>query len=159
MVKKSSPDSKLFINCIKAFATGGLICAIAQVFNNYLEALGFNKDDTGTIVAVTFIFIAAVLTGLGIYDKLGQFSGAGSLVPITGFSNSVAAPALEFKKEGFIFGVAYSNQFFNHKQAATQFAAQITGYTNKKEGCANSNTKHISKQLNIKTIGNMSIGK
>ena len=99
MVKKASPNSHIFKNCIKAFVVGGIICC------NYLKELGLTQNDTGIYTSSVLIFIAALMTGLGLYGKLGKFAGAGSIVPITGFSNSVASPAIEFKKEGFVTGL------------------------------------------------------
>ncbi len=100
------PTSHLLRNCIRAFIIGGLICDVGQFFNNYLMKLGLPKDDVSGWVSIIMVFIGALLTGIGIYDKLAAFAGAGSLVPITGFANSIVSPAMEFKKEGFIFGVA-----------------------------------------------------
>ena len=105
MVKKSSPNSHLFTDCVKAFFVGGAICLLSQLYLNWIISLGVEKETAGLYNSVTLIFIAALTTGLGLYEKLGKFAGAGSVVPITGFSNSVAAPAMEFKREGFIFGV------------------------------------------------------
>ena len=92
-------------NCILAFLVGGVICDIGQFFNNYLLGIGIPKDQVGTYVTIIMVFIGALLTGIGIYDKLANFAGAGSVVPITGFANSIVSPAMEYKKEGFIFGV------------------------------------------------------
>ncbi|ERI90737.1 stage V sporulation protein AC [Clostridiales bacterium oral taxon 876 str. F0540] len=100
------PKSHLLRNCIRAFIVGGLICDIGQFFSNYFIKLGLPKDDVSAWVSIIMVFIGALLTGIGIYDKLAAFAGAGSLVPITGFANSIVSPAMEFKKEGFIFGVA-----------------------------------------------------
>ena len=105
MVEKASPNSSLIMNCIKAFVSGGLICGLAQVYFNALSEMGFTKDEAQMITVVTLIFIAAVLTGLGFYNKIAKHAGAGTIVPITGFSNSVVSPAIEFKKEGLVFGV------------------------------------------------------
>ncbi len=105
MVDKVSPNSHLFVDCIKAFIIGGLICDFGQFLTNLFIYFNFSKDDASTLTTISLIFIASLLTGLGLYGKIGKFAGAGSVVPITGFSNSVTAPALEFKKEGFIFGV------------------------------------------------------
>lgn len=104
--QQEAPKSKLVRDSIRAFIVGGIICDIGQAFNNFYINLGFSKQDAGTYVAITMIFIGALLTGIGIYDKIGDFAGAGSVVPITGFANSIVSPAIEFKKEGFIFGVA-----------------------------------------------------
>ena len=110
-VKKTAPKSRLFSNCLKAFLVGGSICTFGQILNfigkNYLQ---FDKDTSSAFTAIVLIFLGATLTGVGIYDKLGTFAGAGSVVPITGFANSVVSPAIEFKQEGFIMGVG-ANMF------------------------------------------------
>ena len=98
------PRSHMRRNALRAFLVGGAICALGQVFIELYAALGLDKDAAGAACSVTLIFIGAALTGLGIYDKIAKFAGAGTLVPITGFSNSVVAPALEFKTEGMILG-------------------------------------------------------
>lgn len=105
MVKKASPNSPTAINCIKAFAVGGIICSIGQFIFNWCSVMGLSTDDSNTYVSVILVVLASLFTGLGWYSKLGKFAGAGSIVPITGFSNSVTAPAIEFKKEGFILGL------------------------------------------------------
>ena len=105
MVEKSSPNTNLGLNCLNAFWTGGLICVIGQFITNSFLNFGFDLEIARTITSVILIFIGILLTGLGVYDEIGKVAGAGSIVPITGFANSVAAPALEFKREGFIFGV------------------------------------------------------
>ncbi len=105
MVKKASPDSHIFKDCVKAFIIGGIICCIGQFITNYLKELGLTQNDTGIYTSSVLIFIASLMTGLGLYGKLGKFAGAGSIVPITGFSNSVTSPAVEFKKEGFVTGL------------------------------------------------------
>lgn len=105
MVKKASPNSNLAVNSFKAFLVGGFICAIGQAITNFLSTYGLSKNETNMYTAIILIFIASLLTGVGIYPKLGKFAGAGSIVPITGFSNSVTSPALEFKKEGFVLGL------------------------------------------------------
>ncbi|MCY6958604.1 stage V sporulation protein AC [Clostridium brassicae] len=105
ITEQKIPKSNLIGDCIKAFVVGGLICDIGQFFNNFYMNIGYGKQDAGTLASITLIFIGALLTGIGIYDKIGDFAGAGSVVPITGFANSVVAPAIEFKKEGFVFGV------------------------------------------------------
>lgn len=99
------PKSHLFRNCIRAFIVGGILCDIGQFFNSYLTRMGLPKDDVASWVSIIMVFIGAFLTGIGLYGKLAAFAGAGSLVPITGFANSIVSPAMEFKKEGFIFGV------------------------------------------------------
>lgn len=104
-IKDKMPKPKLFSNCIKAFIVGGLICDVGQFINNSLKGTGLNEEQVSAGTAVILVFLGAFFTGLGIYDKLGKFAGAGSIVPITGFSNSIVSPAMEFKREGFIFGV------------------------------------------------------
>lgn len=105
MVKKSSPDSPLFTDCLKAFAAGGLICVMGQALTNWGLGLGLDEKTAGLCTSVILIAGASLLTGLGLYSKIGKFAGAGSIVPITGFSNSVTSPAVEFKQEGFILGL------------------------------------------------------
>lgn len=99
------PKSHLLRNCIRAFLVGGIICDIGQFFNNYFTRIGMTKDDVSILVSIVMVFLGALLTGMGFYNKLASYGGAGSLVPITGFANSIVSPAMEFKKEGFIFGV------------------------------------------------------
>jgi stage V sporulation protein AC len=99
------PKSHLLRNCIRAFIVGGILCDIGQFFSSSLARTGLPKDDVSAWVSIIMVFIGAFLTGIGLYDKLAAFAGAGSLVPITGFANSIVSPAMEFKKEGFIFGV------------------------------------------------------
>ncbi|CFX51732.1 Sporulation stage V, protein AC [Syntrophomonas zehnderi OL-4] len=105
LVNRVKPKPPLLVNCLWAFGVGGLICLIGQLFLNYLLNIGMNKADAGSATAVIMIFIGALLTGLGVYDKIGEKAGAGSIVPITGFANVIVASAMEFKKEGYIFGV------------------------------------------------------
>jgi stage V sporulation protein AC len=105
MVKSSMPKSAVFTNCIKAFLVGGAICAFGQILYNIFEYLGVSKENAGLLTASTLIFLAIALTALRIYDRLGKFAGAGSIVPITGFANAVAAPAIEHKREGLVLGV------------------------------------------------------
>jgi stage V sporulation protein AC len=104
-VQTKTPPSKVTKNCIKAFLIGGIICLIGQVFLNLYKYLGMDKEDASTLVTVTMIFIGALLTGLNIYPKIAKHGGAGTLVPVTGFSNAVTAPALEAKTEGYVLGV------------------------------------------------------
>lgn len=106
MVKKASPNSPVFTDCLKAFVSGGIICTVGQVLLNLYTANDIPKEDAGIWVSITLIGISALLTALGIYEKLGKFCGAGTIVPITGFANSVVSPAIEFKKEGMVFGMA-----------------------------------------------------
>lgn len=104
-IKDKVPKPKVLTNCIKAFFVGGLICDIGQLITNSLKNMGLPKDTVSAGTSIILVFLGAFLTGLGIYDKIGRYSGAGSIVPITGFSNSIVSPAMEFKREGFIFGV------------------------------------------------------
>ncbi len=94
-----------FLNCIKAFAVGGLICCLGQALSELYAQLGADEKTAGTLVSVSLIFIGGLLTGIGVFDKIGKFAGAGTLVPITGFANAIAAPAIENKTEGLINGV------------------------------------------------------
>ena len=103
-VNKKSPNSPILKNCFNAFWVGGLICTIGQVILNICKQRGFDTTISGTIVSILLIGISAFLTGLNLFNKIGKFAGAGSLIPITGFANSVASPALEFKSEGKIMG-------------------------------------------------------
>jgi len=105
-VKSVSPNSKVIANVIKAFAVGGLICVIGQIIFNWLEGRGLSPDMVSGLTSTIMIFLGAFFTGLNIYDELGRFAGAGSIVPITGFANSVVSPAMEFKTEGYIMGTA-----------------------------------------------------
>ena len=106
MANEVTPKSKIFRDCLKAFLVGGLICDVGQLISNIAMNYGFPKEQVVNIVPIAMIFLGALLTGTGIYGKLARFGGAGTVVPITGFSNAVVSPAIEFKKEGFIFGVA-----------------------------------------------------
>lgn len=104
-VKQVTPTHCLPVNMLKAFFTGGLICLAGQFIINTAQALGVGIADARTWCSVLLILISVILTGLGIYPKIGKFGGAGSLVPITGFANSVAASAIEFRAEGQVFGI------------------------------------------------------
>ncbi len=106
-VRSLAPPTKHFHNCLRAFIVGGLICCIGQFLRYELEAIfGFSGDELAGSVSMILIFLGCLLTGLGVYDRIGKAAGAGSIVPITGFANSVASPALEFKAEGMITGLA-----------------------------------------------------
>ena len=104
-VDKVSPNSPSMLNFIKAFCVGGFICVIGQGINDFWLLQGLEKADASGATSITLIFIGILLTALNIYSKIGKFSGAGSIVPITGFANSIASPAIEFKSEGLILGV------------------------------------------------------
>ena len=105
LIKELSPDSPLGKDCIHAFWIGGLICTLGQAMTNGYLALGLEKMDAGTATSMTLVALSALLTGLSLYDNIAKHAGAGTLVPITGFANAIAAPAIEFKTEGFILGV------------------------------------------------------
>ena len=105
MVKKASPKSPILSDCIKAFLSGGFICTIGQMLRNYFMSKGLSADETGLAVSLIFIAAAVLLTGFGLFGKIGKVCGAGTVVPITGFANSMASPAIEFKKEGIIYGI------------------------------------------------------
>ena len=105
LVKEMSPKSPLGKDCIKAFVVGGLICTLGQLFISLYVSLGLEKQQASTAASMTLVALSALFTGLSLYDNLAKHAGAGTLVPITGFANAVAAPAVEFKTEGFILGV------------------------------------------------------
>lgn len=104
-VDKKSPNSPILKNCFNAFWVGGLICTFGQIISLICKARGFDEATSGTIVSIILIAISAFLTGLNMFNKIGKFAGAGSLVPITGFANSIVAPSIEFKSEGYVMGV------------------------------------------------------
>lgn len=103
-VFEKMPKSSHFKNMLWAFLVGGTICAIGQAFIQFYS-MWFGKDDASVLASGTLVFVAALLTGFGVYDNIGRFAGAGSTIPITGFSNAVVSPALEFRAEGYIYGV------------------------------------------------------
>jgi len=106
IANQTNPKPKIARNCVRAFLVGGAICTIAQIFQELLIQFGVAEDDVKMLLPIIMVFLGALLTGVGIYDKIASYGGAGTVVPITGFSNAIVAPAIEFKKEGFIFGVA-----------------------------------------------------
>ena len=105
LVKSISPQSPMWKDCLNAFWIGGVICVLGQLLLNGYQALGLGEKDAGCAVSMSLVVLSAVLTGLSLYDNLAKYAGAGTLVPITGFANAVAAPAVEFKTEGFVLGV------------------------------------------------------
>ena len=105
LVKKMQPKSPILKDCFHAFWVGGLICAIGQAFIHLYTYLGLEKQDASAAASMTLVVIAALLTGLSVFDDIAKYAGAGTMVPITGFANSVAAPAVEFKTEGLVLGV------------------------------------------------------
>ena len=104
-VDKKSPNSPIIKNCFNAFWVGGLICCIGEIISQFCKYKNFDTQISGTIVSIILIGISAFLTGLNIFNKIGKFAGAGSLVPITGFANSIVSPAMEYKSEGHIMGI------------------------------------------------------
>ena len=105
LVQQRMPKSPIWKDCLGAFLVGGAICALGQVFMNWYSSMGLDETGAGTATAMTLVTLSALLTGLSLYDNIAKFAGAGTLVPITGFANAIAAPAVEFKTEGFILGV------------------------------------------------------
>ncbi len=104
-VDKKSPNSPILKNCFNAFWVGGLICSIGQIIMDICKHNSLDIQLSGTVVSIILIGISALLTGLNIFNKVGKFAGAGSLVPITGFANSIVSPAMEYKSEGYVMGV------------------------------------------------------
>lgn len=104
-VDKKSPNSPILKNCFNAFWVGGLICTFGQIILLICKARGLDEATSGTIASIILIGLSAFLTSLNIFNKIGKFAGAGSLVPITGFANSIVAPSIEYKSEGYVMGV------------------------------------------------------
>lgn len=104
-VKKKTPNSPVLKDCVRAFIVGGIICVIGQAISDISMKLGAGVTATKTITPIVLIFLGGLLTAFNLYDKLGKFAGGGTIIPITGFSNSIISSAIEFKKEGFILGV------------------------------------------------------
>ena len=105
LVSRMAAPSPMGKDCLNAFLVGGLICTLGQLLITGYKAIGLEKTDASTAASMTLVFLSALLTGLSLYDNIAKFAGAGTLVPITGFANAIAAPAVEFKTEGFILGV------------------------------------------------------
>lgn len=103
-VDSLAPKSKCLKDCLNAFWVGGLICVLGQLLMNGFQALDLSKDLSATATSICLVFLSALLTGLAVYDDIAKLAGAGTLVPITGFANSIAAPAVEFQTEGIILG-------------------------------------------------------
>ena len=106
LVKDIAPKSPILKDCVFAFVIGGAICALGQLIMNGYLAAGLDQEKAGTAMSMTLVALSALLTGLSLYDNIAKYAGAGTLVPITGFANAVAAPAVEFKTEGMILGTA-----------------------------------------------------
>lgn len=105
MTKQASPKTKSYKTIPTAFVVGGLICVVGQILMELYRQLGAKIDITATLASVTLVALSALLTGLGVYDNIAKYAGAGTLVPITGFANAVASPAIEFKTEGLVLGL------------------------------------------------------
>lgn len=110
MAKRASPPSPVLLDCLKAFLIGGLICAFAQVLTEWFKSTGMSQENYKALTLVIIIALTAILTGFGVFDKIAKHAGAGTMVPITGFANSVVAPAMEFQSEGYVLGTA-ANMF------------------------------------------------
>lgn len=104
--EEHQPRSRTGLNMLKAFAVGGLICCVGELISQLLTGAGLAREDAASATSIILVFLGALLTGIGVYDRIAVFAGGGTLVPITGFANSVVAPALEFKTEGFVTGTA-----------------------------------------------------
>lgn len=104
-VNKKSPNSPILKNCFNSFWVGGLICALGQIIMEICKYRGLDVETSGTIVSMSLIFLSAFLTSINVFNKIGKFAGAGSLVPITGFANSIVSPSIEYKSEGYVMGV------------------------------------------------------
>lgn len=105
-IKDRAPKSPIVKDCVLAFLIGGAICVIGQVIMDVFTNMGLEKTDAGTAASISLVALSALLTGLNLYNKIARYAGAGTLVPITGFANSVVSPAIDFKAEGFITGTA-----------------------------------------------------
>ena len=106
LVQELAPKSPIWKDCIKAFLVGGFICLLGQIAMNIYQNLGLNEVNAGTAASMSLVALSALLTGLSIYDDIAKHAGAGTLVPITGFANAIAAPAVEFRTEGMVLGTA-----------------------------------------------------
>ncbi len=106
LVDRRAPKSKVLTQCVLAFLSGGLICCIGQLVSDFARlTLHFDKPEVSAFTAIVMVFLGATLTGVGLYDRIGAWAGAGSVVPITGFANSIVSPAMEFRREGFVLGL------------------------------------------------------
>lgn len=106
LVNERTPKSRVFSQCVRAFVVGGLICCIGQLLRDWATlSMGLDEEGTAAFTAIVLVFIGATLTGVGLYDRIGSWAGAGSVVPITGFANSIVSPAMEFRSEGLVLGL------------------------------------------------------
>jgi len=106
MVKRTAPRSKVFVNCLKAFVSGGIVCVLGQMVAELAKNAGATPKTAALCGSLSLVFLAVLLTGLNVFDKIAKHAGAGTFVPITGFANSIASPAVEFKSEGLVLGMA-----------------------------------------------------
>ena len=105
-VNEKMPKSKTFLQCVRAFISGGIICCIGQLIHDFAKlVLNFSESNVAAFTAIVLVFLGATLTGIGVYDNIGSWAGAGSVVPITGFANSIVSPAMKFKREGYVLGL------------------------------------------------------
>ena len=105
-VNEKMPKSKTFLQCVRAFISGGIICCIGQLIHDFAKlVLNFSESNVAAFTAIVLVFLGATLTGIGVYDNIGSWAGAGSVVPITGFANSIVSPAMEYKIEGYVLGL------------------------------------------------------
>ena len=105
-VNEKMPKSKTFLQCVRAFISGGIICCIGQLIHDFAKlVLNFSESNVAAFTGIVLVFLGATLTGIGVYDNIGSWAGAGSVVPITGFANSIVSPAMEFKREGYVLGL------------------------------------------------------
>ena len=105
-VNEKMPKSKTFLQCVRAFISGGIICCVGQLIHDFAKlVLNFSESNVAAFTAIVLVFLGATLTGIGVYDNIGSWAGAGSVVPITGFANSIVSPAMEFKREGYVLGL------------------------------------------------------
>ncbi len=104
-VDQKTPNSPILLNMLKAFIVGGIICLIGQFISDALKGAGLDQDSASSVTSIILVFAGIFLTAINVYSKIGKFAGAGSIVPITGFANSIASPAIEFKSEGLVMGV------------------------------------------------------
>ena len=105
-VNEKMPKSKTFLQCVRAFISGGIICCIGQLIHDFAKlVLNFSESNVAAFTAIVLVFLGATLTGIGVYDNIGSWAGAGSVVPITGFANSIVSPAMEVKREGYVLGL------------------------------------------------------
>ncbi len=105
LAEQYKPKAPWVRNTLLAFLVGGMICTLGQLILNYLKGMGLGLKEAGSVTVFIMVFIGAFLTGLGVYDKIGKYGGAGSIIPITGFANSIVASAMEFKREGYVYGM------------------------------------------------------